>query len=179
MNIRTLLPDTPLRILPLILLLGACGSEGEKPPHGSDTSTAAPALPAPDAMPTTAVDSSSPSGALARIFEAGRKRDVATYKRLMTKSSITMMEEIAALDSLSLNESISRDMTTMAEGPTPAMRNEFIRGDSAMVDVEVGPGAWQPFLFVREEGEWKLAYDYLLNTVLRSIQESGEGGTAP
>jgi hypothetical protein len=114
---------------------------------------------------------SSPTATMKAFFEATRKKDAEGFKRTLSKGSLDTLEVYAKAQNKTLDELLTSGIKTLdasQSSATPAMRNEKIEGETATLEVEDGEnGEWRSIPFVRENGEWKIAFD----KALREAQE--------
>ena len=104
----------------------------------------------------------SPTTAFEAFYEALKNKDVAGYKRIVSKAKLQQLEKEAATVNRSVDELIKLEM----DGPQgavpdklPETRNEKIAGDKATLEVKTNTGEWHTVQFVKEDGEWKLAIE--------------------
>jgi hypothetical protein len=103
----------------------------------------------------------SPTASFQAFYEALKNKDVAGYKRIVSKAKLQQLETEAAAVKRSLDELIKLEM----DGPQgavpdklPETRNEKIEGDKATLEVKT-KGEWHTVQFVKEDGEWKVAVE--------------------
>jgi hypothetical protein len=99
---------------------------------------------------------STPTATAKAFYEAAKNKDVAGMKSVLSKRMLDMMEKAAKARNKSVDDFIKE--SNDAE-PPPAnfeTRNEKINGDTATLEVTNGKGGWEPFNFVKEDGQWKL-----------------------
>jgi hypothetical protein len=126
-------------VLAIIMLASACG--------GSSTSTTS--------------DSNSPTSVSKRFVEAARKKDISTFKSLLSKKSLDTMEKDAkeagtSADAM-IKEFLAQDLFS-GQGDLE-FRNEEINGDRATVEFKDTSGKWNKNDLVRENGAWKVSLD--------------------
>jgi hypothetical protein len=114
---------------------------------------------------------SSPTATMKAFFEATRKKDAEGFKKTLSKGSLDTIEVFAKAQNKTLDELLKSGIKTLDAGQssaTPLMRNEKIDGETATLEVQDGEnGDWKSVPFVRENGEWKIAFD----KALREAQE--------
>lgn len=118
----------------------------------------------PTEAPSPATTTGSQVGSLATPEEAYRtayalreKKDVAGLKRALSKDVIEFLTLMGEGEKKSLDEEIA----TMFEKPqakTNEFRNVKISGDRASLEYPDDKGAWKTMDFVKEDGEWKMAF---------------------
>ena len=92
-------------------------------------------------------------------------------KLLLSEASIKMAEEEAKAQNVTLDDIVKRD-TLFNESQTQLKyRNERIEGDKAIIEVENSFGSFDPVLFVKEEGVWKIDKQGFANQILQQIDE--------
>jgi hypothetical protein len=117
----------------------------------------------PDAS-SGSVDTATQIGSLATPEDAYRtayalreKKDAAGLKRTLSKDVIEVLTLMGEDEKKSLDEEIA----TMFEKPqakTNEFRNVKISGDRASLQYPDDKGAWKTMEFVKENGEWKMAF---------------------
>jgi uncharacterized membrane protein len=114
---------------------------------------------------------SSPTATMKAFFEATSKRDAEGFKKTLSKGSLDTIEVYAKAQNKTLDELLKSGIKTLdanQSSATPLMRNEKIDGETATLEVQDGEnGEWRSIPFVRENGEWKIAFD----KALREAQE--------
>jgi uncharacterized membrane protein len=114
---------------------------------------------------------SSPTATMKAFFEATRKKDAEGFKKTLSKGSLDTIEVSARAQNKTLDELLQSGIKTLDANrgnATPLMRNEKIDGETATLEVQDGEnGEWRSIPFVRENGEWKIAFD----KALREAQE--------
>jgi hypothetical protein len=97
-----------------------------------------------------------PTAVFKAYYDAAVKKDFATAKKYLSKSSIDLMELGAKKEGKTLEQSMKD--SPAETGPMPQLSNEKINGDTATVDISAD-GRKMAMPFVKENGEWKLAMD--------------------
>ena len=108
------------------------------------------------------IASSSPTETLKAFNKAMQTKDVAAIKKTLSKHSLQIIEVEAHLrDDQTLDDAIRTGLEKVPPDlKLPEMRNEKIKGDTAAVEVkDEQKRLWFPVSFVREDGQWKIAYD--------------------
>lgn len=118
----------------------------------------------PADAPSGSVETAGQVGSLATPEDAYRtayalreKKDVAGLKRTLSKDVIEFLTLMGEDEKKSLDEEIA----TMFEKPqakTNEFRNVKISGDRASLQYPDDKGAWKTMDFVKENGEWKMAF---------------------
>lgn len=104
---------------------------------------------------------SSPTATLEAFNQAMRKKDSAAIKKTLSKRSLEIIGLEAKLAEQSLDEAIQEGLAKVPpDFKTPEMRNEKIKGNTATVEVkDEEKHLWFPVSFVKEDEQWKIAYD--------------------
>jgi hypothetical protein len=104
---------------------------------------------------SAAAGASSPSATLKAAYDAGKKKDTAALKKLISKDALKALEN-PTMPVDAMLEAMMRDLPASM----PPLRNEKIAGTTATVEMQnEKTGAWEVVHFVKEEGEWKIALD--------------------
>ncbi len=122
-----------------------------------------------------APSASTPTEALRSYIAAQQKGDIATMKRLLSKSSIALIEANARPQGKTIDD-VLREETKVKIAALPETRNEKIDGDTATVEVrDDQTGQFDlVYPFVREDGEWKLARDKQIESILKKANAERE-----
>ena len=112
---------------------------------------------------------SSPTAAAKAFFDAAKAGDVKAMKNALSKKSLEIMEAFAQLGGKTLDDTL-KDTSKMPA--TFEARNEKITGDTATVEVKGQGDKWDTLPFVKEDGQWKIAFDQLFE---KGLQEPGPG----
>lgn len=117
---------------------------------------------------------STPLETLKVYTTAIKKKDTTMMKLLLSEASIKMAEEEAKAQNVTLDDIVRRD-TLFNESQTQLKyRNERIEGDKAIIEVENSFGSFDPVLFVREEGVWKIDKRGFADQILQQINERNQ-----
>ena len=115
--------------------------------------------------------SSTPIGTLKAYTSAIKKKDPTTMKLLLSDASIKMAEQEAKAQNVTLDDIVRRD-TLFSESQTQLKyRNERMEGDKAIIEVENTFGSFDPVLFVREDGVWKIDKRAFADQMLQQMDE--------
>lgn len=112
-----------------------------------------------------------PSDTLRALNEAAKKRDAEAIKKLLSKSTLALIEKNAAAQ-----KTTSDDLLTREQGAPfrelPEIRAEKIEGDTATVEIksEIIPEN-EKIPLVKEDGEWKVALDKYAEDVRKRYTE--------
>ena len=92
-------------------------------------------------------------------------------KLLLSDASIKMAEQEAKAQNVTLDDIVRRD-TLFSESQTQLKyRNERMEGDKAIIEVENTFGSFDPVLFVREDGVWKIDKRAFADQMLQQMDE--------
>lgn len=117
---------------------------------------------------------SSPTATAKAFYDATKAKDVQGIKNALSKKSLAMMEAFAQMGGKSLDESL-KDTDPTKMSPTFEAQNEKITGDTATLDLKDENGKWQSVPFVKEDGQWKIAMDQLMEKAFSQMSpEKGE-----
>ncbi len=110
---------------------------------------------------------SSPTATLKTFYEAQKNKDIAAYKRTLSKSSLDILESTAREFQ---KKTFDESMQSAFNDPNfkaPQLlqtRNERIEGDSATLEYQDDESKkWETMYFIKAGGEWKIAFDKYLN----------------
>jgi spore germination protein GerM len=124
--------------------------------------------------PSSSSSTSSPTSALKAFYEAQKnKKDVAAYKKTLSKGSLAMLEQGAKERNKTLDEALKEALADpTSKTPTmPETRNEKIDGDTATLEVQDDQSKrWSTMYFVKEDGDWKVALDKTLTEGFKNLQ---------
>ncbi|MDQ3179514.1 MAG: DUF4878 domain-containing protein [Acidobacteriota bacterium] len=115
--------------------------------------------------------SSTPLETLKAYTAAIKKKDTATMKLLLSDASIKMAEQEAKAQNVTPDEIIKRDTLFSQSQTSLKYRNERIEGDKAIIEVENSFGSFDPVLFVREGGKWKIDKQGFADQMLKQVDE--------
>jgi flagellar hook-associated protein FlgK len=118
----------------------------------------------------------SPTASLRAYYQAAMNKDINAAKRYLSAGTMALLEEGAKKMGKSLDEAFKESATQSNTTTMPEFTNEKITGDTATVDMKAqGMSVTMPM--VKEDGEWKLAMDKLINDMKNSM--GGDGPKAP
>lgn len=126
--------------------------------NASNTSNTRPASTASTPATTTTANSlSTPTNAFKVFYETSKNKDVAGFKRTLSKDTLALLETQAKVENKTLDAALAEQFEKMEVPATlPESRNEKIEGDKATLEVKDDKtGQWEPFKFVKENNEWK------------------------
>jgi len=104
---------------------------------------------------------SSPTATMKEFNKAMKQKDKEAVKKMLSKASLQTIEVDARLADETLDDALQ---TGLDKAPSdmklPEMRNEVIKGNTATVEVkDEQKKLWFPVSFVKEDEQWKIAYD--------------------
>lgn len=112
-----------------------------------------------------------PSETIKAINEAGKKKDPAAVKRMLSKGTLVLFENAAKSQNTTSDELLKKEGGTPFT-PLPEIRGEKIEGDKATVTVKNEfTGGDENIPFVKEDGEWKAALDLYLEDLKKRYDE--------
>ncbi len=109
--------------------------------------------------------SSSPTATMKEFNQAMQKKDKEAVKKTLSKASLQTIEVDARLADETLDEAIQTGLDKVPpDVKLPEMRNETIKKDgTAFIEIkDEEKQAWFPVKFVKEDDQWKIAYDYAM-----------------
>lgn len=112
-----------------------------------------------------------PTEVLKTYIEASKKRDTAAIKKTLSKGSLELAEQSASQQNLTVDEMLKRDNPALMPDEMPEMRNERIDGDTATVEVKDLTEGYDTIPFVKEDGEWKIAFDKYQQTMMEKLRD--------
>jgi hypothetical protein len=122
---------------------------------------------------------SSPTATLKAYFEALQKKDAAGLKKTLSKGTLEMFEQFAKAQNppKTLDEALQTGLASATTGDSnkmPETRNEKIDGEKATLEVKNDKsGAWETVPFVKEDGDWKIAFDQMFRDAFKNTGSSG------
>ncbi len=117
---------------------------------------------------------SSPTATLKTYFEALQKKDAAGLKKTLSKGTLDMFEQFAKAQKppKTLDEALQTGLASATAGDSnkmPETRNEKIDGEKATLEVKNDKsGAWETVPFVKEDGDWKIAFDQMFRDAFKN-----------
>ena len=113
---------------------------------------------------------STPTATLKAFYEASKKKDAAAMKKTLSKGSVNMFEKQAKEQGKSFDDLLKNDKDTPEK--MPETRNEKINGDTATLEVKNDQtNNWDTLPFVKEDGEWKIAFDKFIEDMMKGLGE--------
>jgi len=115
---------------------------------------------------------STPTATFKKFFEASKKKDVPGIRQTLSKGSLEMFDKFAKEQNKTMDEMLKDvDKDNKAE-KIPETRNEKIDGDTATLEIKnEKTGKWDTLPFVKEEKEWKIAFDKFIENMLKDLQK--------
>lgn len=122
--------------------------------------------------PTSSTSPSlSPTDTYKAYQEAMKKKDVEGVKKRMSKGSLAMITEKAKKEGKTFEESFREEAAK--GGNDEEVINEKITGDTATIDLK-NKGASLTLPLVKEDGEWKIAFDVFVKQMEDAFNEMGK-----
>jgi len=114
---------------------------------------------------------SSPTATFKKFFEATKKADPAAIRKTLSRGSLEMFDKVAKEQNKTTDEMLKEVHKDAKSESMPETRNEKIDGDSATLEVKnEKTGKWDSLPFVKENGEWKIAFDKFVENMLKDLQ---------
>jgi hypothetical protein len=111
---------------------------------------------------------SSPTATFKAFVEAQKNKDVAGMKKRLSRKTMTMAENSALAQSKTVDQAIAEGFDASKAQKAPGMRNEKVTGDSGTLEIQYdGQKEWLTMYFVKEDGDWKIAFDKTLEEMLK------------
>jgi hypothetical protein len=128
---------------------------------------------------STSTVSGGPTDTFRKMIEASKAKDIEGVKKVFSKGTIATMEKVAQSQHTTLDEVLMSDLEKPDRDNTmPETRNEKIDGENATLDVrDAKSGQWGTFYFVREDGEWKLALDRMMENARKQLNDAMKDST--
>jgi hypothetical protein len=99
---------------------------------------------------------SSPTATYKAAYNAMKNKDVAAFKKVMTKKDLQEMEDAAKKVKKSSDDMLKDLMNAIPVPKSDESKDEKISGDNATLQVKNDKDAWETINFVKEDGEWKM-----------------------
>jgi len=115
---------------------------------------------------------SSPTATFKAFYEAQKNKDVPGIKKTLSKNSLAMLEKAAKEQHKTIDDSLKEgfDDPTFKSPTMPETRNEKIEGQTATLEIQdTDTKKWEKMYFVKEDGDWKLALDKILEEALKNL----------
>ncbi len=114
---------------------------------------------------------STPLETLKTYTAAIKKKDTTTMKLLLSDASIKMAEDEAKAQNVTVDDIVTRETLFSQSQTSLKYRNERMDGDKAIIEVENSFGSFDPVLFVKEEGVWKIDKRGFANQIMQQAEE--------
>lgn len=116
------------------------------------------------------LNSSTPTATFKAFFEASKKKDTAAMKKTLSKGTVEMFDKLAKEQKKTTDEMLKDLDKDGKDEKIPETRNEKITGDTATLEVKnEKTDKWDTLPFVKEDGEWKIAFDKFLENMLKDL----------
>jgi hypothetical protein len=113
---------------------------------------------------------SSPTASFKAFYEASKKKDTAAMKKRLSKGSLEMFDKLAKAQNKSTDDMLKEVDKDDKSTKAPETRNEKITGDTATLEVKNDKTEkWDTLPFVKEDGEWKIAFDKFLEEMIKGL----------
>ncbi len=124
---------------------------------------------------------SSPTATFKAFFAAAKSKDVDGIKKALSKGSLEVMEGMAKEENMPLDEALKASISKpTAATAVPETRNEKIDGDTATLEIKnEKTNKWDPLPFVKEDGQWKIAFDKAMRDVMQKFSEQSPSSGMP
>jgi flagellar hook-associated protein FlgK len=115
---------------------------------------------------------SSPTATFKAFYEASKKNDAAGMRKALSKSTLDMFDKLAKAQNKSTDDMLKEIDKDDKPEKVPETRNEKITGDTATLEVKNDKtNKWDTLPFVKENGEWKIAFDKFVENMLKDLGE--------
>ena len=119
----------------------------------------------------TANQTMSPTETMKALNEASKTKNVEVIKKLVSKSTVALLEKSAKDQNTTVEELLKKDEGSPFQ-ELPETRNEKITGDTATVEVKnTATNDWETMPFVKEDGIWKVALDKFVQDAIKRMNE--------
>jgi hypothetical protein len=114
---------------------------------------------------------STPTATFKNFFEASKKKDTAAMKKTLSKGSLEMFDKIAKEQKKTTDDMLKEVDKEGKSEAIPETRNEKITGESATLEIKnEKTGKWDTLPFVKEDREWKIAFDKFIENMMKDLQ---------
>lgn len=115
----------------------------------------------------------SPLAAYKAFQDANKKKDYEAVKKRFSKASLVLLTEGAKKENKSLDEFVKNQVDKATADEIAS--NEKINGDTGSVDIQSKEGGSPITLpMVKEDGEWKIAYDQFMKQMNDEAEKMGK-----
>lgn len=113
----------------------------------------------------------SPKDVFQKFLIAKADKDAETVKKLVSRNFLQMVEKEAEQQGTTVEELLKVDTQSFAN-QSLELGDEKISGDTASVEVKnPRTGEWEKIPFVKENGEWKIAFDVAIKEAEQKFRE--------
>ena len=113
---------------------------------------------------------SSPTKTFKAFYEASKKKDAAGMRKALSKSTLDMFDKLAKAQNKTTEDMLKAIDKDDKDEKIPETRNEKITGDTATLEVKNDKtGKWDTLPFVKENGEWKIAFDKFVENMIKNL----------
>lgn len=162
--------------LAAVVLSTACSKNANTGNSTNSTNASTTSTNSSSSTSTSQAAAGSPTAALRGYYQAAMNKDINAAKRYLSAGTMSMLEVGAKKMGKSLDEAFKESAEQSNTTAMPEFANEKINGDTATVDMKAqGMSVTMPL--VKEDGEWKLAMDKLIEDMKNSM--GGDGPKAP
>ena len=114
---------------------------------------------------------STPTKTFKNFFEASKKKDPAAMKKTLSKGSLEMFDKIAKEQNKMTDDMLKDVDKDGKKEAMPETRNEKITGETATLEIKnEKTGKWDSLPFVKEDSEWKIAFDKFIENMMKELQ---------
>jgi hypothetical protein len=115
--------------------------------------------------------SRTPTETLQALGEAGKKKDAAAIKKMLSKGSLEVIEKTAKSQNQTSDQLLTRENGAPFQNITEYGK-EAIQGETATVEVKTElMDKFEIIPLVREDGEWKAALDKYTEDLMKRLNE--------
>lgn len=118
---------------------------------------------------------STPTATLKNFIAAAKQKDAARMKTNLSSGTLKIIEETARAQNKTLDQSLTENTNSslaskVADAET---RNEQIAGDTATLEIKnPQTGGWDKLYFSKENNEWKIALDKMMQEMLKDADDA-------
>jgi hypothetical protein len=99
---------------------------------------------------------SSPTATWKAAYAAVKNKDVAGFKKVLSKKSVESLDEAAKRSNKSSDDFIKDILNDAKLAKSDESKDEKINGDTATLQVKTEKDDWETVNLVKEDGEWKM-----------------------
>jgi hypothetical protein len=166
-----------LRLLLLLasfaLLATACNKAANSNNSNTSSSNTTGATNTSSTSPATssANPALSPTATYKAFQEANKRKDYEAFKKHFSKGSLALISEEAKKQNKTVDDFVKEQVDTVSHDEQ--VTGEQINGDSAIVELKDENSSIK-LPMVKEDGEWKIAYDVFLNQLKEAFEQMGK-----